>query len=143
MALRLAPNPLEVRLPARRWSVTTARHQVVDFLKSLGAESDDVELAVDEAVANAVEHAFRGLEDGTILLRVETLVPDTLAVTVSDDGVGFGPDPARRGLGLGLALIGKLSSAFEITPRAPGTRVQMRFPIRQLPGDPLERSAAM
>jgi anti-sigma regulatory factor (Ser/Thr protein kinase) len=129
-----SPKPVELRLPPQPDSVSAARNEVAEFVERVGAQSDDAALAVTEAVANAVEHGFRGSGEGTIVVRIETLVPDTLAVTVSDDGVGISPNPDRTGLGLGLALIGKLSNELEIRSTPPhGTRVHMRFPLTQRP----------
>ena len=137
-----SPRPVELRLPPQPGSVSAARNEVAEFVERVGAQSDDAALAVTEAVANAVEHGFRGSGEGTIVVRIETLVPDTLAVTVSDDGVGISPNPDRTGLGLGLALIGKLSSELEIRSTPPhGTRVHMRFPLTSRPA-PAERDAA-
>src|SRR5256714_14363212 len=125
-----SPRPVELRLPPQPDSVSAARNEVAEFVERVGAQTDDAALAVTEAVANAVEHGFRGSGEGTIVVRIETLVPDTLAVTVSDDGVGISPNPDRTGLRLGLAPIGKLSSELEIRSAPPhGTRVHMRFPL--------------
>jgi two-component system, sensor histidine kinase PdtaS len=110
--------------------VSRARHEVRSFAEALGAESAEIGLAVTEAVSNAVAHGFRDGGNGTIVVRIETLVPDTLAVTVSDDGVGISPNMHREGLGLGLAVIGRLTSDLEITTQRPhGTRVHMRFSL--------------
>jgi serine/threonine-protein kinase RsbW len=117
----------EVSLPAREESISEARHAVGAFLSSYGWSATDIQLAVTEAVANAVEHGYRRPHDGVIVLRLETLVPQTLVVTVSDDGAGIGPDPESSGLGYGLALIGRLSRAFEISRREPGTAIRMTF----------------
>jgi anti-sigma regulatory factor (Ser/Thr protein kinase) len=125
-----AAGSFEVRLPARAASISEARHHVREFVRSLGADSADIEVAVTEAVANAFEHGFRHAQEGTIVLRIDRLVPETLAVTVSDDGVGIGPDLESEGLGFGLALIGRLSAGFEITPLPRGTKVRMRFRLR-------------
>jgi len=123
-------GPVEFRLPPEPASVSRARHEVKDFVEALGADAADVGLAVTEAVSNAVVHGFRDRRDGTILIRVETLVPDTLAVTVCDDGRGISPNLRRDGLGLGLAMIGRLTTDLEITAQRPhGTRVHMRFPL--------------
>jgi anti-sigma regulatory factor (Ser/Thr protein kinase) len=121
-----------VKLPARAESVSEARHQVAGFADRLGARTADIEVAVTEAVANAVEHGFRGVEPGEIEVRIELLVPDTLLVSVTDDGTGMAPDPDAHGLGLGLALIGRLSGGFEVRPRADhGTEVRMHFQLEQ------------
>jgi anti-sigma regulatory factor (Ser/Thr protein kinase) len=124
------PNPVVVRLPALPEGVSEARHRVADFAGGLGVRTADIEVAVTEAVANAVEHGFRGIQPGEIELRLELLVPDTLLVSVTDDGIGMSPDPDAHGLGLGLALIGRLSSGFEVRPNADhGTQVRMHFQL--------------
>ena len=121
-------SPVELRLPTRAASVSDARHRAAEFVRALGGRTEDIEIAVTEAVSNAVEHAYRGGAEGTISIRLETLVPDTVAITVSDDGAGIGPNLDREGLGLGLALIGRLATEFEIRPQRPhGTRLHMRF----------------
>ena len=126
--------PIELRLPVTPESVSAARHEVAAYLRALGVESRDAELAVGEAVKNAVEHAFRGIDRGTITLRIQTLVPDTVALTVSDDGIGITPDPDKEGLGLGLSLIGRMCSAFDVSAGKPhGTILSMRLPLVETP----------
>ena len=119
------------KLMASSASVTEARHSIVDYARSLGmADVGDLALAVTEAVGNAVAHAYRSREPGTIELRAEPLGPDTLLVVVLDDGDGMSPDPGSRGLGLGLALMGWLAWSLEIERHDPhGTTVRMRFPL--------------
>lgn len=126
-------EPLIVRYPAEPESVTKGRHRVRAYADELGMEdSSDLGLAVSEAVGNAVGHAYRRGEQGSIELMAELLVPDTLRVTVTDDGDGMKLDPLSGGLGLGLSLIGTLSSRLEIRSRRPhGTSVRMHFPLAQ------------
>ena len=120
---------VELSLPAREETISEARHEVADFLSARGWSAAGIDLAVTEAVANAIEHGYRGQRDGTISLRLETLVPHTLVVTVADDGVGIEPDPESPGLGFGLALIGRMSRGFEVSRRDPGTEVRMVFDL--------------
>src|SRR6266496_1445392 len=128
MAKALVRQPLSLRFPASSESVTEARHSIEDYARSLGlADVDDVALAVSEAVGNAVLHAYRLRKPGTIELRAESLVPDALRVVVIDDGDGMSLHAGYPGLGLGLALIGSLTTALEIEPHQPhGTSVSMR-----------------
>ncbi len=122
------PDPVVLSLSAQADSVSQVRHEVRHFVEHLGRRSEEIELAVSEAVANAVQHAFRGRDAGTIEVRLDLLVPDTLMVTVVDDGDGMSPDPHSMGLGYGLALIGRLSDGFEVNSAGGGgTEVRMRF----------------
>jgi anti-sigma regulatory factor (Ser/Thr protein kinase) len=117
--------------PATAESVAEARHAIQDYAASLGAADVlGTGVSVSEIVTNAIVHAFRDRVPGTIELRADTLVPDTLRVTVTDDGDGMRPDLVSRGLGLGLPLVGELTTDLEITPNRPrGTRVVMHFSI--------------
>jgi anti-sigma regulatory factor (Ser/Thr protein kinase) len=126
-----ARRPLSLQFPARSESVAAARHSIVDYARPLGmADVDDISLAVSEAVGNAVRHAYRVHEPGTIELRAELLVPDTLGVVVNDDGDGMSPHPESPGLGLGLSLIGSVTTGLEIECHRPhGTSVRMRFSL--------------
>lgn len=50
-----------------------------------------ITLAVDEAVANVMEHAYKGMEPGEIRLLIDAN-DDRFAVTVMDHGREFNPD---------------------------------------------------
>jgi serine/threonine-protein kinase RsbW/stage II sporulation protein AB (anti-sigma F factor) len=85
-------------------------------------------LAVSEAAANAVVHAYRATEPG--LVRVEADVEEgTIEIVVLDDGDGFTDAPVP-GLGFGLAFMRERALAFEVRDRpAGGVEVWMRFPL--------------
>jgi anti-sigma regulatory factor (Ser/Thr protein kinase) len=122
------PAPLQLRLPAVPSSVTEARVKIADYATGAGADPDDVELAVAEAVANSVLHAFPGEMKGTVTVRA-TFDGNVLEVEVTDDGTGMRPNPEGDGLGLGLALIGRLSASFAVSePANGGTSLRMSFP---------------
>ena len=123
------PQPLELELEAIPASVTEARKRSAQYAREVGAEAEGVELAVAEAVANAVVHGYTGRPQGTVVL-VAALDQGALVIRVTDDGSGMRPNPGRGGLGLGLALIGQLTSAFSVTaPEGGGTSLRMTFPI--------------
>jgi two-component sensor histidine kinase len=124
-------DPLIVNYPALPESVTDGRHRATEYATELGmANVADLALAVSEAIGNAVSHAYRRSERGSVELMAEVLVPDTLRITVTDDGDGMKLDPGSGGLGLGLSLISSLSSGVEIRERQPhGTIVRMQFRI--------------
>lgn len=110
--------------------MTEARRSAAAFAESLGGDRPAVELAVGEAVGNAVLHAYRDGADGRIAVA-GAIEAGQLVITVSDQGVGMRPDPDSNGLGFGLPLIAQLTEAVEITARAGGgTDVRMRFAIR-------------
>ena len=114
-----ARRPLSLWFPARSESVGQARHSILDYARPLAtADVDDISLAV------------RVHEPGTIELRAELLVPDTLRVDINDDGDGVSPHPESPGLGLGLSLIGAVTTSLEIECHQPhGTSLHMRFSL--------------
>lgn len=124
-----AEQPLALELPAARESVTHGRRVAARFAGSVGADAAAVELAVGEAIGNAVLHAYRGGEDGTVTVEGRADEGE-LTITVGDRGVGMRPDPTSKGLGFGLPLIAQLCRGVEITSRpGGGTDVRMRFGI--------------
>ena len=119
-------DDLELMLSAHRESVVEARNAVADFAGRRGLPEDDVRLAVSEAVGNAVVHAFRGRDEGTIIVRARA-ERDRLLITVSDDGIGLTPNPDSLGLGFGIALIGKLADDVRFNSSEDGTVISMSF----------------
>ena len=119
---------ISLELPPEPESVPRARSAVGELAEAAGADARAVALAVSEAVGNAVMHAFRGTDGGTIVVRAETEGP-ALAVTVRDDGVGMTPDFESPGLGVGTALISRLAADTRIRSSQEGTTVRMTFPI--------------
>lgn len=92
-----------------------------------GMELAAIQIAISEAVANAVEHGYGG---GGGEVRVDVDVEDgELEVVVADGGRGFMGEPGE-GLGLGLALMRAGASAFEVRDRPlGGVEVWMRFRV--------------
>jgi anti-sigma regulatory factor (Ser/Thr protein kinase) len=119
---------LRFRLPAVPLSVRQARHYVRAYLGFAPAVAEQVELALSEAVGNAVTHAYRG-GDGEIEV-VMSLRRNAVQVVVRDQGVGPIPHPESNGRGYGLLLMRTLSDRLEIkgSPGA-GTTVKMEFPF--------------
>jgi anti-sigma regulatory factor (Ser/Thr protein kinase) len=121
-------SELEIKLLPEPASVGMAREAVATYARECGAREDDVKLAVSEAVSNSVAHAFRDRTDGTISVRART-EPGVLLITVSDDGIGMTPHIAGPGLGLGVALITRVSHEVQFESTDAGTTVSMRFLI--------------
>jgi serine/threonine-protein kinase RsbW len=119
LELRLAATPRAVRVIRRAVREFAIAHRVPD--------TDAVALAVTEAVANAVVHAYRDGDSGDV--RVVTCVErDRLVVVVRDYGCGMRPRHDSPGLGIGLSTIGHLADHFNVeAPDGDGTRLRMHF----------------
>jgi len=121
-----AASELTLDLPPASSSVSVARHAVADWARDSGASVDDMALAVSEAVSNAVTHAFKGREDGTITVRGRHR-SGRLIVAVTDNGVGMTRDLESPGLGMGISLISKLAGDVRFDSSAGGTTISMSF----------------
>jgi serine/threonine-protein kinase RsbW/stage II sporulation protein AB (anti-sigma F factor) len=120
------PGPLELELPAAPTSVTTARHAIADFCAGHALDHEAVALAVSEAVANTVVHAYLDRDPGLVYVSA-SLDDGALTVMISDDGQGMTPRPDSRGMGIGLALIANVTDSMHIDHDDGGTRLTMRF----------------
>lgn len=90
----------------------------------------DVILAVNEALANAAEFAYKQGVAGTVDIEaVRDVTRNTLSVTVSDRGRWRQSDPMqpRRSRGRGIPLMRILADSVIIDTTGPGTRVRLRF----------------
>ena len=84
----------------------------------------DVRLAVTEACANAVVHAYADGEPGTVLVAAE-IEEDTLVVTVRDYG---GSIAARRPPAvMGMEVMRALADIVSIEAADPGMVVRLSF----------------
>lgn len=140
-----------VHLAGRVMAAVCARRSLTD------AQRDDMELALHEAISNAVVHgnlqvagmkglnvdaldrfshdlARRMADPAFAGRRVEVscwLEPDTLTVDVTDEGSGFEPAPKAGATpdasGRGLDLIALLAHSVELLDH--GRRIRMRFTL--------------
>ena len=117
---------LREELPAAPASVGAARRLLRRFAGDLGVDLDAVELAVSEAVANAVVHAYEGGR-GTVELQVAA-APYELRVVVRDHGCGLGGNGSGAGAGFGLPIIRRLARHVEVADARPGVVLTMTFP---------------
>ncbi|SER25733.1 ATP-binding protein [Actinokineospora terrae] len=112
------------RAALRAW--LTARHL-------LDRRGEDILLAVDEAVANSVEHAYRGTAPGPVVLTALTLGAATVRISVADRGQWLTPTPDDNAVplrGRGLSIIRAVADIVSIdrgTPTAPGTTTTAEF----------------
>lgn len=133
---------LHLHLPVHPSTPGSARRQLRQWLQVLGwpgEEAEDLVLAVNEAVSNAVEHAY----SSSVLTRdhrrpeVELHVTDTVelddaqhdsrrvTMTVTDGG-HWRPRSVSPGFrGRGLQMMRALTESVEVTATGTGTRVKM------------------
>jgi serine/threonine-protein kinase RsbW len=127
---------MELSLPARAENIALIRHAFGALGEAVAVEEqqlDDMRLAITEACANVVVHAYAGREPGPLLLDA-TLHEDELTVVVRDEGPGIAPHPDSPGLGLGLPLIASLSESVELgRDEQDRTEVRMTFSLSAAP----------
>ena len=119
---------IDIAFPARPQSSPSMRRALREFLAPLRLDPErleDVVLAAGEAIANAIEHAYRGGR-GTVRLRAFA-TPTHLIVEVSDRGSWRLGGEAERGHGLGLmrALVDRV--AVESTHE--GTKIRLELAL--------------
>ena len=117
---------LELRIPARASALSPVRRSLRAWLREHGGEPtvvDDIVLGAGEALANAVEHAYRS-GDGDVRMRAE-LEDGTVSITVIDHGA-WRPPRLETDRGRGLAIMRSTMDDVELTRDALGTRVVLR-----------------
>ena len=134
MVLREAGKAvLDAVYPAQPMHVAQIRREVCDIATNFGADESAllrINLAVSEAVTNAVLHAYRDREAAGDVRVLVGHDDHALDVSICDDGIGMSPRTDSPGLGLGIGLMAHETSRFEITTRPQGgTQVSMRFQL--------------
>ena len=126
---------VHLTLPARPAHLCALRREVARWLAALPMSQDrreEVVLAVGEAAANSVEHAYDPAEAGVVELTFWT-ESGALCVEVSDRGRWREPPLPARGQpgqgGLGLVLMRRLIDCVLIHHDSRGTKVLLRHPI--------------
>jgi serine/threonine-protein kinase RsbW len=125
---------MELALAARAENIAIVRHA----LGGLGEAYDvpepklsDIRLAVTEACANVVVHAYPDDREGPMEV-VASMDDDALTVLVRDWGCGIRPRPNSPGLGLGLSLIAALAESVQLGHgEKEHTEVRMTFALTE------------
>jgi serine/threonine-protein kinase RsbW len=122
---------VQLRLPARPEMLAVTREIIERVAVAAGlprALADDARLAVTEAAANVVMHAYPDRDGADAVLLLEVRADDeALRVVVADEGVGIGGREGTSGAGLGLPLVRHLASEVRVDTGPQGTRVELRF----------------
>jgi serine/threonine-protein kinase RsbW len=125
---------IELSFPAHSRYLVLARLSIAGIAPVARLSDDvlaDLKLAVTEACANAVRHAYGEDEEGAVRLRL-TLDNSSLTIEVADDGRGIeSPASLPRAAsslpeaGMGLSIIRAVVDEVEIeSPPAGGTVVR-------------------
>ena len=131
-----SPGRIQIRRAADAAELTSARQLAARFAHAAGASATDVKLAVNEAIANVIDHAYRDLPPGDFELEIYC-ENGRLCAIVRDEGSGPIPNPDSDGAGLGLKLIEGLTESHTIVARPDGgTEVRMLFPLNGRPAGP-------
>jgi PAS domain S-box-containing protein len=123
--IRLASEPLLLRLPAEPYVLASFRQTLRRWLREIGAPpqiGNDIVIACGEACANVIQHAY-GAKEGP--LEVDLVLLDrTVEVTVRDRG-SWRPSGGRD-VGHGERLIRGLMDSVDVSSGSGGTVVRMR-----------------
>lgn len=115
---------------ADRTQLTLIRAELRRWVAPLELTTDavhDLVLAVNEAVSNAIVHAYpTGTADDTVQITLPTTA-DSLQMEVADHGRWRTPAP--DGCGRGIALMNRLMAAVFIHYDSRGTQVVLHHPL--------------
>lgn len=107
------------------------RHFLAAFLIALDIAKDaqiDIVTAAGEALANAIEHAYREGPAGSMVLTARMENDGTLALDVVDRGTFVAPTK-RHDRGLGLRIVRSTVRTMHIDTAGTGTTIRMVFDI--------------
>jgi anti-sigma regulatory factor (Ser/Thr protein kinase) len=127
--------PLTIHRVVHADQLGDVRHQFARWLAAAGVSDErvaDIVLAVNEAVANSIEHGYQGRKLGKIRLKGEN-DGARVRVKITDKG-SWKPaasDPGVRGRG--LLLIRAVSDWLEMECTPKGTTVDMSFSVSTEP----------
>jgi serine/threonine-protein kinase RsbW len=136
------PAPGRIEFVHRSWpadpeQLSVIRRQLSGWLAPLALTEDetaDVVLAVDEAAANAVRHAYGPDEAGIVELTLWTET-GTLCIEVVDHGSWRPPAERPAEGGRGIPLMSHMSESVLIHFDDRGSRVLLRHRIPSLNGE--------
>lgn len=123
LALTVQAEPLAANMLTQdlvRW----LNRQCID-----AARTSDISLAVYEALANCVDHAYRGADGQMTIEAGYGDAPGTVIVCVTDNGTWVDPESSEVDIarGRGLRLMRALCDELSVDGTDAGTRVCLRF----------------
>ena len=125
---------MELALAARAENIAIVRYALGGFGEAFAvpeSKLSDIRLAVTEACANVVVHAYPDGHEGPMEV-VASMEEGELTVLVRDWGRGIRPRPDSPGLGLGLSLIAALAEKVQLGHDSEEhTEVRMTFALSE------------
>ncbi|MGA5466036.1 SpoIIE family protein phosphatase [Mycobacterium sp. NPDC050041] len=134
LVYRRPPEPLHLEIAATPAHLGRVRTELTAWLAEVGAGEElatDVVLAVNEACTNSVEHGYRDVAAGVMIVDA-AVWGDEIVTRVVDFGAWKIPDAKPRTRGRGLPMMRAVSTRVDLGPSAAGTTVEMVF--RLTPG---------
>jgi anti-sigma regulatory factor (Ser/Thr protein kinase) len=129
--------PLKIEKAAAADQLSDIRHQLAAWMRSAAIPDGpvaDIVLAVNEACANSIEHAYRGHKPDKVRVEGEN-DGARVHLKIIDTG-SWKPAPADPGgRGRGLLLIRAVSDWLEMECTSSGTTVDMSFRLPALTSD--------
>jgi serine/threonine-protein kinase RsbW len=124
---------MELALAARAENIAIVRHALGALGEAFAVPDQklsDIRLAVTEACANVVVHAYPEGSDGQMEVLASHDDEHELTVVVRDWGCGIRPRPDRPGLGLGLSMMAALATTVQLGhDSGEHTEVRMTFAL--------------
>ncbi|WP_173128622.1 ATP-binding protein [Kibdelosporangium persicum] len=114
-------------------ALSPQRHAISGWARRLGFDGHHVEdmmLAVDEAVANAIEHGYRDRpadDPGIVMLFAASMPAQGMAHVVVADNGSWRPPTDSGFRGRGLSIIQKITNLFELHYDHTGTVTRMAW----------------
>jgi anti-sigma regulatory factor (Ser/Thr protein kinase) len=122
---------LEVEVPAEPAHLATSRHLIRRWVEANGGTDDDCAafaIAVSEACANSIEHAY-GPRKATVELRA-ALVDGVATVTIRDHGEWQPPRDSNR-RGRGIPIMREFMDDVSVERAETGTTVNLERRLRE------------
>jgi serine/threonine-protein kinase RsbW len=107
---------MELALAARAENIAIVRHALGGLREAFAVPEQrlsDIQLAVSEACANVVLHAYPGGGDGPMEVLASREFGE-LIVVVRDRGRGIRPHAEEPSLGLGLSIVAALTTSMQL-----------------------------
>jgi serine phosphatase RsbU (regulator of sigma subunit)/anti-sigma regulatory factor (Ser/Thr protein kinase)/anti-anti-sigma regulatory factor len=121
---RTPPSPLHMTLDATLHAARAVRSRLRDWLREIGAHSDDISdvvHAISEFVENAVEHGYSTRVPDGVVVDASLTGDGNLHVAVIDRGTWKDHRSGEQGRGRGLAMAEALVSHAVVTRGEEGT----------------------